>query len=412
MSVDFLKNLPQDNSLFEEVLALLTSSQAIHRCLEHIWQRFHLRARLFLREGENLVMRACVGNYQRCPEIGLQVHPDSIVWEVFRSGMAFNFTEPADLVGKSHTLPEPVPIKAIIPLKSAALRHDLGQTLGVLVVDAGDSSEPISQKDFQYLEVVGLLLGEILERSLIMEKMDAIQREKESMSQEVSHIFRNRFTAIGGAARRLEKALADPLLKRWAHIIVEEVARGEHVLNMWKKSPEKRGFPMAKETTPEKQAGRKGSSVLIGVDFSDSCRLALRRAMRLLPQQPERIVALHVIDSDFIEQCIRHRLGAENQIKRELFLNAKRDLQKFLQEEGMLGNGVQAIVTQGVPFVEINKQAIEHQVDMIIVGSCGKTGDMETIFFGSTAEKVLRFIARPVLCVPPDVEFDKSASPK
>jgi hypothetical protein len=28
-------------------------------------------------------------------------------------------------------------------------------------------------------------------------------------------------------------------------------------------------------------------------------------------------------------------------------------------------------------------------------------GDSEAIFFGGTAEKVLRFISRPVLCVPP-----------
>ena len=52
--------------------------------------------------------------------------------------------------------------------------------------------------------------------------------------------------------------------------------------------------------------------------------------------------------------------------------------------------------------LEINKKAIENNVDMIIIGSCGKTGDMEKIFFGSTTEKVLRFIARPVLCVPPE----------
>jgi hypothetical protein len=42
---------------------------------------------------------------------------------------------------------------------------------------------------------------------------------------------------------------------------------------------------------------------------------------------------------------------------------------------------------------------------MIIFGSCGKTGNMSQIFFGSTAEKVLRFITRPVLCIPPESDY-------
>jgi nucleotide-binding universal stress UspA family protein len=49
--------------------------------------------------------------------------------------------------------------------------------------------------------------------------------------------------------------------------------------------------------------------------------------------------------------------------------------------------------------------SVENNVDMVIIGSCGKMGDMDHIFFGSTAEKVLRFITRPVLCVPPKTEY-------
>ena len=63
------------------------------------------------------------------------------------------------------------------------------------------------------------------------------------------------------------------------------------------------------------------------------------------------------------------------------------------------------MVCEGVPFPEINKKAVENDADMIIIGSCGKTGDMSQIFFGSTAEKVLRFITRPVLCIPPESEY-------
>ncbi len=51
-------------------------------------------------------------------------------------------------------------------------------------------------------------------------------------------------------------------------------------------------------------------------------------------------------------------------------------------------------------YIEINKKAVEIDAEMIIIGSQDRSGDMKSIFFGSTPERVLRFIAKPVLCVP------------
>jgi nucleotide-binding universal stress UspA family protein len=55
--------------------------------------------------------------------------------------------------------------------------------------------------------------------------------------------------------------------------------------------------------------------------------------------------------------------------------------------------------------VEINKKEVEISSDMTVIDSKGKSGDMKTIFFGSTFERVLRFITRPVLCVPPEMDY-------
>jgi nucleotide-binding universal stress UspA family protein len=146
-------------------------------------------------------------------------------------------------------------------------------------------------------------------------------------------------------------------------------------------------------------------TLLVAIDFSDCSREALRRTKSFLAQKPSRIIALHIIDSYFITECIRHELGDEGQIKKKLFLEAKAKLRNFLNQENMGKERVEMIVCDGVPFLEINKKAVENDVDMIIIGSCGKTGDMSQIFFGSTAEKVLRFITRPVLCIPPESEY-------
>lgn len=141
--------------------------------------------------------------------------------------------------------------------------------------------------------------------------------------------------------------------------------------------------------------------IVVAVDFSECSKLALRKARALLAEKPGRIMALHVIDSDFVKQCIRHHLGDESLIKKKLFMEAKARLRELLSEEGITEEGVEVVVCEGIPFIEINKKAAENEAEMIVIGSCGSVSDMNSIFFGSTAEKVLRFITRPVLCVPP-----------
>ena len=101
-----------------------------------------------------------------------------------------------------------------------------------------------------------------------------------------------------------------------------------------------------------------------------------------------------------MEKCIRNELGAEEYIQKTLFLRAKADLKNFLKTEGMDEKGIEAMICQGVPFIEINKKAVETGADIVVMGNRGNSGDMKTIFFGSTTERVLRFMKRPVLCVP------------
>jgi nucleotide-binding universal stress UspA family protein len=154
----------------------------------------------------------------------------------------------------------------------------------------------------------------------------------------------------------------------------------------------------------ENDQKHKGSTFLVPIDFSYSSKLALRKARDLKGQSDIRIVVLHVIDSDFIEKCIHDHLGNKGEIKRKLFLDAKSRLRHFLHGEKMDGKDVEVVTREGTPCIEINRKAVEIDADMIIIGSRGNSGDMKTIFFGSTAERVLRFIKKPVLCVPSEAD--------
>ncbi len=162
---------------------------------------------------------------------------------------------------------------------------------------------------------------------------------------------------------------------------------------------------MATQKVDNEQTDQKQYKVLVAVDFSSSSARALRKAKSIMGRKPDRILVLHVIDSGFVERCISNQIGTEDHIKKTLFIQAKKNLKTFLQAEGMEDEPVEEIICMGIPFLEINKKAVETGADMIIMGNRGNSGDMQTIFFGSTTERVLRFMSRPVLCVP--IEEDR-----
>ena len=150
----------------------------------------------------------------------------------------------------------------------------------------------------------------------------------------------------------------------------------------------------------------KGPTVLVAVDFSHCSRLALRRAKSWAATNNGKLLILHVIDQDFVKHCIHQRLGTEKEIKKKLFINSKNKLREFLRSEEIDENNTQMIVCEGTPCMEINRKAVENDAEMIIMGSKGNSEDMEAIFFGSTTERVLRFITRPVLCIPPECSYN------
>lgn len=162
---------------------------------------------------------------------------------------------------------------------------------------------------------------------------------------------------------------------------------------------------MKKRGSTQQGGDGKCSTVLVAVDFSECSKAALRKAKSWSEGQAGKILALHVIDQSFIKACVHQGLGTKKQIKNKLFPHAKEKLAEFLRREGMNEENTQMIVCEGIPCIEINKRAIEWDVDIIIMGSKGNSDDMKAIFFGSTTERVLRFIKRPVLCVPPEWNY-------
>jgi nucleotide-binding universal stress UspA family protein len=141
--------------------------------------------------------------------------------------------------------------------------------------------------------------------------------------------------------------------------------------------------------------------ILVAVDFSDCCKQALKVVIRVFDCRPVEIILLHVIDDQFINEFIKYCPGEEADLKKRLFNVAKKKLDVMAEEDQLTDYALQKIVCRGIPYREINRHAEKYDVDFVVIGSCGMAGDPEAIFFGGTTERVMRFITRPIFCIPP-----------
>ena len=64
-------------------------------------------------------------------------------------------------------------------------------------------------------------------------------------------------------------------------------------------------------------------------------------------------------------------------------------------------NRVRRSITEGIPSAQIVRYAEENSIDLIVMGTHGRTG-FNHFLMGSEAEKVVRRSSCPVLTIPPE----------
>lgn len=141
------------------------------------------------------------------------------------------------------------------------------------------------------------------------------------------------------------------------------------------------------------------NEVLVPVDFSDASRTTLAQARSFLAGENAAIIILHVIDPCFADLAATNGLGSREDILRRMRVRAERELQDMA---AMPGSGVEVttVISEGIPFYEIVRRAEEFDVDAVLIGKAGAHDPGEALFFGSTADKVIRACKRPVVVLP------------
>lgn len=132
-------------------------------------------------------------------------------------------------------------------------------------------------------------------------------------------------------------------------------------------------------------------NILLPTDGSDEAEAAVEHAKSLAEKYNSKIHILSVVN-------ITTGVGDPSfQIKLDELQKASKEIVKSTSK-AFEDNNVKTQVEIGIPYQEINEYAMNHNIDLIVMGSHGRSG-LNRFFLGSITEKVLRTNPLPTLTV-------------
>jgi len=139
-------------------------------------------------------------------------------------------------------------------------------------------------------------------------------------------------------------------------------------------------------------------TILFPTDFSNGARAAMDHVVSLARDYNAKLILLYVIqDINIAEWYIPSSLSVTELVE-DMKKSAWTEMDKWSAEISLKVKDVEKMIVRGVPFVEIIETAKAKNIDLIVIGTHGRTG-IDHMLFGSTAEKVVRKAPCPVLTV-------------
>jgi nucleotide-binding universal stress UspA family protein len=143
------------------------------------------------------------------------------------------------------------------------------------------------------------------------------------------------------------------------------------------------------------------NSILHPSDFSENSNRALQYACALADHFEARLHLVHIVANRALSLSAPLEAGyLPESYDKDLRASSNDALAKLPEKDWFKGEVVRACLV-GTTFVEIIRYAKEHDVDMIVMGTHGRTG-IAHLIMGSVAENVVRKAPCPVLTVHPE----------
>lgn len=151
---------------------------------------------------------------------------------------------------------------------------------------------------------------------------------------------------------------------------------------------------------PDPTQGLRFNRILVGCDFSPAANAALEYGVSLAQEFEAELHLIHVLEpqvySDFLATTLDAVPGETGDIKEKL----DQRLTDLITPEAMNWCRIKTAVIEGRPFEAITDYAGENGIDLVVLGVRGH-GVVETLFLGSTTDRVVRKAQCPVLSVSP-----------
>ncbi|MCL6566334.1 MAG: universal stress protein [Acidobacteriia bacterium] len=138
--------------------------------------------------------------------------------------------------------------------------------------------------------------------------------------------------------------------------------------------------------------------ILCPVDFSETSRQAFAYALGLTQATGAELIVVHALEE---APLFAAYAGPQaNTILAEAEKAARRELAELVADTPLPATRLRTEILRGKIPQTILEYAEQQQVDLIVMGTHGRSG-LEYAFFGSVAERVIRRARCPVLIVPP-----------
>ncbi|MFN3530915.1 MAG: universal stress protein [Candidatus Brocadia sp.] len=138
-------------------------------------------------------------------------------------------------------------------------------------------------------------------------------------------------------------------------------------------------------------------NILCPIDYSVYSEMALKYAIEFAEKYEAKLYLMHVLDIR-VYDISDPDLYNVSIVDTETIEKLRERLLRCVNEDTKGRIPVEAIIIQGVPFAEIIKASRDYKIDLIVLGTHGRTGLSHAIM-GSVAEKVVRKAPCPVLTI-------------
>ena len=142
------------------------------------------------------------------------------------------------------------------------------------------------------------------------------------------------------------------------------------------------------------------TNIMVATDGSNAAKKAVDSAVKLAKLNKAKLYAVHVIapGETRVTQHDPRDAEWEKHMKEHLMAQGK-EATHYVETAGKIVNvAVEPVVLEGNPASEIVNFAEKNDVELIVMGTLGKTG-VQRFLLGSVAENVVRHSKVPVLVV-------------